>query len=130
MISKISTALCFLLCIVVNPNSGLAKKMNIANSILTIGTYKSETCGLINSSKRNIYDDTEPEDTIAAQIRKHIEADNVGTGFIYQYNDKKYVITCEHVILKAGKIRAYDSAFRAYELRLVGGDTFYDMAVW
>lgn len=130
MIGKISIIYCALFCILLNPNFSLAQQTNVAKSMLTIGTYKSERCGLINSRNRTIYDKPEPEDTISTQIRKHIGAEQVGTGFIYEYNNKKYVVTCEHVILKAGKIIGYNSSYdKGYELKLVGGDTFYDIAV-
>ena len=60
---------------------------------------------------------------------EHIKAERIGTGFIYGYNGKRYVITCEHVIFKAGRIVGYDADFKEYQLDLVGGDTFYDLAV-
>lgn len=110
-------------------NKKYAQQSDVNNSILNIGAYELEKCGLIDLSDEHIGDLSLPEDSISVQIRKRIGADNIGTGFIYEYNGKKYVITCEHVVLKAGKIKGYDAAFRAYELRLVGGDTFYDIAV-
>jgi len=126
---RISILLCTLCCLVLHSNYSFSQQTKV-ESILTIGAYDWQGCGLINSINRNGDKNIElPEDTISALIRKRIGAKNIGTGFIYEYNDKKYVVTCEHVILKAGKIRGFDSAHRAYELRLVGGDTFYDIAV-
>jgi len=126
MISEISIMLCALCCIGLHPNRSFSQQTKVDKSILTIGAFESQSCGLINSSDREIYLD---EDTISLLIREQIGADNIGTGFIYEYNGKKYVITCEHVIFKADRIRGYDSAFRPYELRLIGGDTFYDIAI-
>ena len=53
-----------------------------------------------------------------------------GSGFIYEFNGQKYVITNAHVI-DAGK---EDSIFinqgmEGIPLKLIGGDTFYDIAV-
>lgn len=168
MTNKIPLILFALFWITISPYLGFSQQSPTI-SILTIGTYESESCGFINSSEAigfiHEYDDKQypqqaiaenstlaiayelekcglidlsdgnigdlslPEDSMSVQIRKRIGADNIGTGFIYEYKGKKYVITCEHVILKAGKIKGYDATFRAYELRLVGGDTFYDIAV-
>lgn len=104
-----------------------AQQPELCKSTLTIGAYELGDCGLLDSKIRST--DTPTEDEISEKIREHIGAERIGTGFIYGYNGKRYVITCEHVIFKAGKIYGYDADFKKYELELVGGDTFYDLAV-
>lgn len=105
-----------------------AQQPELCKSTLTIGAYELGDCGLLDSSKSRTTN-TPDEDGIAEKVREHIKAERIGTGFIYGYNGKRYVITCEHVIFKAGKIYGYDADFKKYELELVGGDTFYDLAV-
>lgn len=121
---KIITILCVILCVTFSPST-YAQQMNICKSTLTIGSHDLADCGLLNSGKSRGL----PEDEISQKVKEHIKAKNIGTGFIYGYNGKKYIITCEHVIFKAGKIIGYDADFKQYELRLIGGDTFYDVAV-
>ena len=57
----------------------------------------------------------------------------IGSGFVYNHNNKKYLITAAHVVqhaLTSGKgIKAFDYLGNAYEMDVVGGDTFYDIAV-
>jgi len=123
---KTLTILWAILCVTFS-SSAFAQQAGISESILTIGIYESANCGLVNSADRAT--SQIPEDETSEKVRERIAAENIGTGFIYSYNGKKYVITCEHVIFKAGKIIGHDSAFNEYELKLVGGDTFYDVAV-
>jgi len=110
-------------------NQGFSQASKLTNSILTLGIYNQKECGLVNSFQRGTSYLKVPEDSISIQIKNFINAENIGTGFIYQRNGEKYVITCEHVVLKADQIIGYDAAFNKYELKLVGGDTFYDIAV-
>ncbi|MBN1186404.1 MAG: trypsin-like peptidase domain-containing protein [Bacteroidales bacterium] len=60
-------------------------------------------------------------------------AEGSGSGFIIMRNGKKYVITNAHVIESAsdepGSIYAYTINRKKYELKIVGGDSFYDIAV-
>lgn len=56
-----------------------------------------------------------------------------GSGFIIQRNGKKYVVTNAHVIESASddpeSIFIYTYRRNKHEVRLVGGDSFYDVAV-
>lgn len=56
-----------------------------------------------------------------------------GSGFIIERNGKKYVVTNSHVIESAsedsGSLFVYSINRTKYEVRVVGGDTFYDIAV-
>lgn len=91
---------------------------------MTIANYNSDnTCGLVDTSPER----GEPKDLIA--IMKKTGAYDLGSGFVYEYEGEKYVITCEHVVFKAEKIVGYNANYEPYELELVGGDTFYDVAV-
>ena len=124
---KIITTLCVILCATCS-SLIFAQQPELCKSTLTIGAYELGDCGLLDSSKSRTTN-TPGEDEIAEKVREHIHAERIGTGFIYGYNGKQYVITCEHVIFKAGRIVGYDADFKKYELELVGGDTFYDLAV-
>lgn len=78
----------------------------LSESIITIGIHNRDKCGIVDVSTRNIEGDKESDKVIDA-----INAKSIGTGFIYTYENKKYIITCEHVVFKASKsqIRGYDS---------------------
>lgn len=56
-----------------------------------------------------------------------------GSGFIIEKNGKKYVITNAHVIENAsdepGSIYVFTVNRSKYEVKVVGGDSFYDIAV-
>lgn len=56
-----------------------------------------------------------------------------GSGFVIEKNKKKYVITNAHVVESAsdepGSIFVYSYNQTKYEVKVVGGDSFYDVAV-
>jgi len=56
-----------------------------------------------------------------------------GSGFVIEKNGKKYVITNAHVVEmasdKTGSIFVYSIDRTKYSMRLIGGDSFYDIAV-
>lgn len=56
-----------------------------------------------------------------------------GSGFIIQYAGKYYVVTNAHVVEqasdKAGALYVYSINQTKYEAKIVGGDSFYDIAV-
>lgn len=56
-----------------------------------------------------------------------------GSGFIIEKNNKKYVVTNAHVVESAsdeqGSIFVYSYNQTKYEVKIVGGDSFYDIAV-
>ena len=61
------------------------------------------------------------------------DASGTGSGFVINYNGKKYLITNAHVIESVdspeGNIFAFSYSRKEYPLRLIGGDSFYDIAV-
>jgi len=126
MMKRTIATLCAILSLIYSPLI-FAQQTELCKSTLTIGIYDSANCGLLDSTDRST--NKLPEDKISEKVKKHIKAEYIGTGFIYGYNGKKYVITCEHVIFKSNKIIGYDADFKSYELKLIGGDTFYDVAV-
>ncbi len=56
-----------------------------------------------------------------------------GSGFVIKKNGKLYVVTNAHVIQEAaeanGSIYIYSIGYKKYNARIVGGDSFYDIAV-
>ncbi|NLJ08248.1 MAG: trypsin-like serine protease [Sphingobacteriales bacterium] len=56
-----------------------------------------------------------------------------GSGFVITRNGKKYIITNAHVVQDAsderGSIKVYSISGKAYDVRILGGDSFYDIAV-
>lgn len=100
--------------------------VDLRKNILTIGHFAPASCGYVNSqlsirglnNKNNL-----------VQVMENLGAYDLGTGFIYDINGDKYIITCEHVILNSDSIVGYNSNYEAFDLELVGGDTFYDVAV-
>ena len=56
-----------------------------------------------------------------------------GSGFIVAKNGKKYVITNAHVVESAGveqgSLYIYSVSRKKYEVKVLGGDSFYDFAV-
>lgn len=60
-------------------------------------------------------------------------AKSSGSGFVIKKNDKLYVVTNAHVVQDAaetdGSIYIYSIGYKKYNMRIVGGDSFYDIAV-
>ncbi len=125
---KINIFIFIIVQIIVNSSSIFAQKnIDFSKNILTIGVFEPEDCGLVNARPRG---EKLPEDEISKTVKEHIGAQQMGTGFVYSYNGIKYIITCEHVVFKAGKIMGYNSSYdKSYELELLNGDTFFDVAV-
>lgn len=57
----------------------------------------------------------------------------MGSGFVIERQGKKYVITNAHVIERAkasaGALFAWSTSRTKYPVQVVGGDSFYDLAV-
>jgi len=56
-----------------------------------------------------------------------------GSGFVVEKNGKKYIVTNAHVVESAsdesGSLYVYSYNRKKYEVKIVGGDSFYDVAV-
>lgn len=65
--------------------------------------------------------------------RKILKHQSVGTGFLFNYKGKPYIISCVHVVesatAQAGAITALDNSGNKHTLEILGGDTFYDIVV-
>ena len=60
-------------------------------------------------------------------------AQGSGSGFLVKKNGKNYVVTNAHVVEeasdKSGSLYVYSINRKKYEAKLIGGDSFYDIAV-
>jgi len=99
-----------------------------SKSVLTIVTQEPDKCGRITDTSRDTPTPT-PDINDLEEVMDNTKAYELGTGMVYKYKGKKYVITSEHVLYKARKIIGFDSNYSEYKLRLVGTDMFYDVAV-
>jgi len=108
--------------------SGFSQNSDIYKSVVTIAIDTLIGCGVIDSGRRS---NSKDKDThILKEVMIKTNAYNLGTGFIYQRNNTKYVITCEHVVFRADSIFGYSADYeKPYVLEFVGADTFYDIAV-
>ena len=74
-----------------------------------------------------------PSDLAYSKVLDLSGAKGSGSGFIIDYNHKNYVVTNAHVVQEAaaqkGSIYVYTISYKKYEVKIVGGDTFYDLAV-
>lgn len=118
---RVIMALCFMPFLLNSQYSDLSLK----NSTLTIGIYGRADCGIVTDKTRDITDDNE----IAEAVMDKTGISELGTGFIYEHQQHKYIISCEHVLYKAEKIVGFDSEYNEYELELVGSDMPYDIVV-
>ncbi len=101
---------------------------DILSSVITVGVHKTDfanrTLGFRGSSISEV------------AYEKALDLAGVvssGSGFVIVKNGKKYVVTNAHVIENAstedGSIYVYSINRTAYEVKVLGGDSFYDIAV-
>ncbi len=98
--------------------------IDLFKSVLTIVTQEPDNCTSITDTTRDI-----PDINDLVEVMDSTKAYELGTGILYKYKGKKYIITCQHILYKAGRIIGFDSNYEGYELKLVGTDMFYDVAV-
>jgi len=102
------------------------EKNNLSERILTI-VYKGVSTCMEDSPRRGEGKDIEP----LKEVMKKTNAYDVGTGFVYQHGNEKYIITCFHVVYDGNDVFGYTSDYNtAYELEFVGADYFYDLAIF
>ena len=101
-------------------------------SVVTVAIFKTEDA----SRMLGFVDEKMRGDNIDIAYEKILDlsgAKSTGSGFVIERNGEKYVITNAHVIDNAssdkGSIVAYTINRTKYDMELVGGDTFYDIAV-
>lgn len=104
---------------------------NILPSVVTVAVYKRDA----DSARKLMGFNTRGPDPDQAYQKILQMYDNLGSGsgFIIERNKKKYVITNAHVVEYAaaltGSIYIYSITQQKYEMQIMGGDSFYDVAV-
>jgi len=61
--------------------------------------------------------------------REERQVESLGSGFVIEWNDKRYVLTNEHVVSGAQEIRLVFSEGRTFQAEVVGKDAMIDIAV-
>lgn len=105
---------------------------NAISSVVTVAVYQEQDVyrilGFDEEKTRG-----ENIDVAYDKLLDISDAAGSGSGFIISKNGKKYVITNAHVIETAsdlpGSIYVYSINRNKYEVKIVGGDSFYDIAV-
>jgi len=99
---------------------------NVLTSVVTVSVEKA-------SDTKQILGFRGESDVAYEKILDLSNSKGSGSGFVIDKNGKKYVITNAHVIEDAeetsGSIFIYTINRTKYEARVVGGDSFYDIAV-
>ncbi len=98
------------------------------SAVVTVGVYKNDLAKNALGFRG--------ESATESAYREALDlagATSSGSGFIIERNGKKYVITNAHVVETAsdepGSIFVFTVNRNKYEARVVGGDSFYDLAV-
>lgn len=97
-------------------------------AVVTVGVYKTQ----IAKHALGFRGESAPEKAYEKALDM-ADVSGSGSGFIIEKNGKFYVITNAHVIEEAsdepGSIYVYSIDRSKYEVKVVGGDSFYDIAV-
>ncbi|MCK9612433.1 MAG: S1C family serine protease [Bacteroidales bacterium] len=100
---------------------------NVLSSVVTVSVERTE------DTKQLLGFRGSEAETAYEKILDLSNSKGSGSGFIIEKNGKKYVITNAHVIENAselaGSIYIYSINRKKYEAKVVGGDSFYDIAV-
>jgi S1-C subfamily serine protease len=116
------------------PASNLAQEMHSAApmlervlpSVVTVAVYKSQT------AKRAFGFAGNPADAAYQRVLDLSGAQSSGSGFIVERGGRKYIITNAHVVESLGgedALAVYSVNQTKYPVRVLGGDSFYDIAV-
>jgi S1-C subfamily serine protease len=96
------------------------------SSVVTVAVYKTEVTKKVLGFRGDA--DVAYDNSLDLSNSK-----SSGSGFIIERNGKKYVITNAHVVEEAssemGSIYVFTINRNKYEVRILGGDSFYDIAV-
>jgi len=96
-------------------------------SVVTVAIYQSE------NSKQLLGFKGQPTDVAYEKVLDMTGSQASGSGFMIEKNGKKYVITNAHVIENAsvtkGSLFVFSITQKKYEMKVVGGDIIYDLAV-
>lgn len=101
---------------------------NAMSSVVTVAVYKnSDFNQLFGFKTRSNVDEA------YNKILDLSGSQGSGSGFVISRNNKKYIVTNSHVVEMAseerGSIYVYSINHTKYEVRIVGGDSFYDFAL-
>jgi S1-C subfamily serine protease len=100
---------------------------NVLTSVVTVSVEKT------SDTKQILGFRGDASDVAYEKILDLSDSKGSGSGFVIDRNGKKYIITNAHVIEDAseinGSIFAYSINRTKYEVKVVGGDSFYDIAV-
>ncbi len=96
-------------------------------AVVTIAIYQSEDAKQILGFRGD------PSDVIYEKYLDLTGAETSGSGFVIEKNGKKYVVTNAHVVADAsitrGSLYIFSVTQKKYEMRVVGGDIIYDIAL-
>lgn len=99
---------------------------NVLTSVVTVSVEKT-------SETKQILGFRGESDVAYEKILDLSNSKGSGSGFVIEKNGKKYVVTNAHVIEDAeetaGSIFIYTINRTKYEAKVIGGDSFYDIAV-
>jgi len=99
------------------------------SGVVTVAVYKTDFAKSLLGmrSKLNI------DSLVYAKALDLTGAKSSGSGFVVMHKGKPYIVTNAHVIENAGdgegSLFAYSIDRSKYSVKVVGGDTFYDLAV-
>jgi S1-C subfamily serine protease len=95
-------------------------------SVVTVAVYKSQT------AKRAFGFAADASDAAYQRVLDLSGVQSSGSGFIVDRGGRKYVITNAHVVESLGgedALAVYSVNQTKYPVRVIGGDSFYDLAV-
>ena len=100
---------------------------NVLSAVVTVSVEKTEETKQILGFRGG------ESDVAYERILDLSNSKGSGSGFVIERNGKKYVITNAHVIENAselsGSVFVFSINRTKYEARVIGGDSFYDIAV-
>ena len=101
---------------------------NVLSSVITVGVHKTDFANRTLGFRGTNISEVAYEKALDLS-----GAVSSGSGFVIEKSGKKYVVTNAHVIENAseedGSIYVYSINRSKYEVRVLGGDSFYDLAV-
>jgi S1-C subfamily serine protease len=114
---------------------GTAQKSESASAVLEDALSAVVTVGVFETdfAKKSLGFRGAPSDMAYTKMLDLTGATGSGSGFLIRHNNKTLIITNAHVIEEAadkeGSIYVYTINRSKYKARVLGGDSFYDLAV-
>jgi S1-C subfamily serine protease len=101
---------------------------NCLRGVVTVAVEKAQPIGKVLMGFRGNVVEEAYESSL-----KITNALGTGSGFVIERKGKKFIVTNAHVIESAadeqGSVYVYSYTRQKYEVKVVGGDSFYDLAV-